>query len=64
MADHAADIWKLIQEPKTHVYLAGMKKIATALDEVMVQTAGSSELWLQTKERLIQERRWSELTYQ
>ena len=30
----------------------------------MVQTTGSSELWYQTKERLIQERRWSELTYQ
>ena len=64
VADHAADIWKLIQEPKTHVYLAGMKKIVTALDEVMIQTAGSRELWHQTKERLIQERRWSELTYQ
>ena len=64
VADHAAEIWALIQEPKTHVYLAGMRKIAAALDDTMSQAAGSSALWKQTKQQLIQDKRWAELTYQ
>jgi ferredoxin--NADP+ reductase len=64
VADHAAEIWKLIQEPKTHVYLAGMVKIAKSLDDTMSQAAGSGDLWRQTKQQLVRERRWSELTYQ
>lgn len=60
---NAADIWKLIQEPKTHVYLAGMKKIATAFDLTMARAAGSAEHWEQAKQALLLDKRWSELTY-
>lgn len=60
---NAAEIWKLVQEAKTHVYLAGMKKIADALDQAMGKAVGSVEQWQMVKQRMVQERRWSELTY-
>lgn len=61
--DNAAEVWKLMQDEKTWVYLAGMKKIADALDQTMARAAGSAERWQAVKQRLVEERRWSELTY-
>jgi ferredoxin--NADP+ reductase len=61
--DNAAEVWKLVQDPKTCVYLAGMKKIAESLDQTMARVAGSPEQWSQVKQRMIEERRWTELTY-
>jgi ferredoxin--NADP+ reductase len=61
--DNAAEVWKLVQQPNTHVYLAGMKKIAESLDQAMARAAGSAEQWQQAKQSLIEQRRWSELTY-
>lgn len=62
--DHAEDIWQLIQEPGTHVYLAGMDKVASAFDAAMAKAAGSAEAWQAAKKSLVDERRWAELTYQ
>ncbi len=61
--DNATEIWKLLQESKTHVYLAGMKKIADALDQAMGKVVGSKDQWQMVKQRMIEERRWTELTY-
>jgi ferredoxin--NADP+ reductase len=61
--DHAAEIWHLLQNPKTHVYLCGMKKIAAAFDASMAQMAGSESQWQAFKQTLIDDKRWSELTY-
>ncbi len=60
---NAGDIWTLIQDPKTYVFLAGMKKVVTALDAVMVKAAGSPERWADAKQELVEAKRWSELTY-
>lgn len=60
---HASEIWALLQDPKTHVYLAGMKKIAAAFDASMASMAGSDAQWQDFKQTLIDDKRWSELTY-
>ena len=60
---HASEIWALLQDPKTHVYLAGMKKIAAAFDASMATMAGSDTQWQDFKQTLIDDKRWSELTY-
>jgi ferredoxin--NADP+ reductase len=60
---HAEEIWTLLQAPKTHVYLAGLRKIATAFDASMAKLAGSDAQWQTLKQSLIDEQRWSELTY-
>lgn len=64
MEEHTTEIWKLVQDAKTHVYIAGMQKIADAFDETMARAAGSRDQWQALKQRLIDEKRWSELTYQ
>ncbi len=60
---HSAEIWDMLQDEKTHVYLAGMKKIATAFDASMAKLAGSDTQWQAVKQGLIDAKRWSELTY-
>lgn len=60
---NAGEIWALLQEPKTHVYLAGLKKIAAAFDASMAKMAGSEAQWEAVKQALIEDKRWSELTY-
>ncbi len=60
---NAAEAWELIQEPNTYVFLAGIGKIAQALDRVMSRAAGSEAAWKQARQRLIDQDRWSELLY-
>ncbi|MBK6741927.1 MAG: oxidoreductase [Hydrogenophilales bacterium] len=60
---HVDAIWSLLQSAKTHVYLAGMKKAATAFDAAMAKKAGSDEAWQAIKQGLIEDKRWTELTY-
>ena len=60
---NASEIWSLLQEPKTHVYLSGIKKIAAAFDTSMAKMAGSETQWQAFKQALIEDKRWSELTY-
>jgi hypothetical protein len=40
-----------------------MKKIATAFDNSMARLAGSDAAWNTIKLGLIEDKRWSELTY-
>lgn len=57
------EIWALLQSPKTYVYLAGMKKAASAFDAAMSKKAGSTEAWEAIKQGLLDDKRWTELTY-
>lgn len=61
--ENAADIWELMQHPKTHVYVAGMRKSSKELDEAMSHIAGSEEAWLEKKRALFQAGRWAEHLY-
>lgn len=61
--EKAADILALLKDPKTYAYLAGMEKVAEAFDAAMSQAVGSQEAWQEIKQGLIEDKRWSELTY-
>jgi len=63
LEDNAGQIWELIQDPKTHVYLAGLPKTAEDFYQSMKRVAGSAEHWRMTREALIEDDRWSELLY-
>lgn len=63
MMDHAIEVWKLVQDPKTYIYVSGISSLETALDRVMTALAGSEEEWKKVKDQLIAERRWSTLFY-
>lgn len=63
LEENAAEAWALVQDPNTHVYLAGLTKTLDALDRAMAKAAGSAEAWTATRDRLQSEGRWSELLY-
>lgn len=63
LADHAAEVWDLVCSPDTHVYLAGTRKIADAFETSMAGLAGGEAQWRAIRQELIDEHRWSELTY-
>ena len=59
----AAEVWELMQDPSTHVYLSGLGKVAKAFDKVMEKVAGGAGVWTEFKEKLRSQGRWSELVY-
>lgn len=63
LEENTADAWNIIKEPNTHLFLAGLIPVSEALDKAMSQQAGSPELWAETKQRMMDENRWSEMLY-
>lgn len=63
MAQNADEVWKHLQDPKTYVYVAGLKQIGELLDKALVKIVGSPEAYQQQKTKMIEEGRWAELIY-
>ena len=63
LSDNIGEAWSLLQDPKTHLFLAGLNKIAPVLDRILADSAGSAQQWQQLKQRIVNEGRWSELLY-
>lgn len=63
LKDNAGEIWDLINNPKTYVFIAGLGKVAAVLDRTLARLAGTEGAWKELKMQLIDEGRWSELIY-
>ena len=63
LEENAVDIWELMQDPKTHVYLAGLENTKSNFEKVMQQAAGSNARWRWMLEEMKEQDRWSELIY-
>jgi len=63
LEDNAEEIWDLIQDPKTHVYLAGLPNTAEDFNKVMARKTGSDTRWRWLREEMIEKKHWSELIY-
>ena len=63
LMDHALEVWNLIKDPKTYVYVSGLSSLEQSLDRVLSALAGSDEAWRKQKEALIAAHRWSTLFY-
>jgi ferredoxin--NADP+ reductase len=61
--DRADEIWNLLSDEHTYVYVAGQKKIRDSLDALFSGMSGSTEGWAKTKAELIEQGRWVELLY-
>ena len=57
------ELWSMLLDPKTHVYVAGLENIRDELDTEFVKIAGSAEQWAQRKAELQAGQRWIELLY-
>lgn len=60
---NADDVWQLIQDPKTYIYVAGLSKVAELMDAAMAKIAGSEDAWRRRKAELRAGERWAELIY-
>jgi ferredoxin--NADP+ reductase len=63
LQDTAQQVWDLMQESNTHVYLAGLGRVVETFDKVMEQTAMSPKAWHETRDWIRAQGRWSELIY-
>ena len=57
------ELWNLLLDSKTYVYVAGLEPIRDELDRVFAQIAGSEKKWMRRKAELIAGGRWTELLY-
>jgi len=63
LIEREADVWEMINNPKTHVYIAGLESIKETLDKAFTKMAGSADHWENKKAELIADLRWTELIY-
>lgn len=61
--ENAKEVWELIQDPKTYVYVSGLSKLEEKLDKILSELAGSAERWSALKQDLTTTGRWSTLFY-
>ncbi len=61
--ERGEELCKLLSDPNTYVYIAGLEKIREELDDVLAEVAGSNQTWFRWKSDLEAEGRWIELLY-
>jgi ferredoxin--NADP+ reductase len=63
LEENEKEVWEMVQDPLTNVYVAGTEDVQERLDKAMSKMAGSEEVWRRTKEDLKSKGRWFELIY-
>ena len=63
IGERGEEVWTLLSDAKTHVYVAGLEKMRDELDAVFAGIAGSKEKWARRKAELTAGGRWVELLY-
>ena len=61
--DRADEIWRMLEDEHTYVYVAGQKSVRDALDELFSEMAESDRVWTNMKAELVEQGRWVELLY-
>lgn len=61
--ERAEEIWKLLSEGDTYVYVAGLVPIRDTLDRLFGNMVGSEDVWAKRKAELIEQGKWAELLY-
>ena len=61
--ERGEELWELLGEPDTRVYVAGAESLLGKLDTVFAKVAGSREKWDRRKAELRAGERWVELVY-
>jgi ferredoxin--NADP+ reductase len=63
LIEQQQEVWGLLQQADTFVFIAGHEEIEKTLEKAFSQMAGSDEAWKKLKQHLIEEGRWRELIY-
>lgn len=59
----AEEIWKMLSDDHTYVYVAGLVPIRDVLDRLFSNMCGSADGWSKRKAELVEQGRWVELLY-
>ena len=60
---HAKEVKKLVLQPDTHVYVAGLLALKDTIDKSFKKILGSEEEWSRRKAELKAGKRWQEILY-
>lgn len=64
VAEHAEELWKLIQQENTHTYICGLKGMETGIDEALSAVASKDGItWSDYQRDLKKAHRWHVETY-
>jgi ferredoxin--NADP+ reductase len=64
VAEHADEIWQLMQNPKTHTYMCGLKGMEDGIDEALSASAGKNGAdWTEFRQGMKKGHRWHVETY-
>lgn len=64
IAEYADQLWELMQNPKTHTYICGLKGMEGGIDEALTAAAGKHGInWDDYRKQMKKEHRWHVETY-
>ena len=64
IAEHADELWELMQNPKTHTYICGLKGMEGGIDEALSAAASKHDVnWDDYRKKMKKEHRWHVETY-
>ena len=63
MSQRGEELWEMLGDPRTRVYVAGLEKTVEQLNAVFSRLAGSEAEWSRRKAELVAGGRWVELVY-
>lgn len=64
LAENSFDVWELLQDPKTYVYVAGLMDAARNFQKAMIVRAGSEGAWFGKMAELVEQDRYAEVLYE
>ncbi len=63
LAERGKELWTLLGQPNTYVYVAGLEKMRGELDVAFTEIAGSERKWARRRAELVAGSRWVEVLY-
>jgi ferredoxin--NADP+ reductase len=64
IAENADELWTLVQQEKTHVYICGLKGMETGIDAALTNAAAKSDVkWAEYRSQMKRAGRWHVETY-
>ena len=63
LAKRGEELWKLLELANTYVYVAGLEKMRSELDDAFARIAGSEQKWARRRAELVAGGRWVEVQY-
>jgi sulfite reductase alpha subunit-like flavoprotein len=63
LQDHAAEVWSMLQDARTHLFVAGPQALLKQVESAMAVAAGSPGRWTALRLQMQADDRWHEVMY-